>query len=188
MTVENSFFELLAPGLFTALLVTAGLQPLVGILNDHVGVRFSLIINLALCFAFTVVTLIKTYEWRDQKSKTWLTILQATSNFEMYSFLCIISIAGAISLQANLQSSMAYLFGVYSVGRAFTLSSTISRLLALCFVLTPLLLGGGITGIEVFWVLCVLMGLGIVVTAFLNPFSLVSEPEDAIEWTEMNQN
>lgn len=98
------------------------------------------------------------------------------------------SIIGVISLQTNVQASIAYLFGVYSAGRAFTLSQTLSRLGGLCFVLAPVLLSGGYTELTLFWVLFVLMFCGLFVAFFLNPYSLVNEPEDAIAWTDLNQN
>lgn len=160
-----------------------------GIFNDHVGVRFSLMLWLMLCLIFTIVAPSIVSNWLAT-GESLATILTAAEPYQQttYWFLVMTSIIGVISLQTNVQASIAYLFGVYSAGRAFTLSQTLSRLGGLCFILAPVLLSGGFTEMTLFWVLCVLMGCGFSVAFFLNPFSLVHEPEDAIAWTDLNQN
>jgi hypothetical protein len=108
-------------------------------------------------------------------------MLAANTNFNTYLALLTASILGATGLQTSVASAVAHLFGIYSGGRALTVSRTITRLAAVAVTFIPVFFNDWHTDMRLFWVMTGLMGLGLITSCFLNPFSLVQEPTTALE-------
>jgi hypothetical protein len=121
-----------------------------------------------------------------KRDETVEQILAANTNSSAYASLLTALIFGAVSLQTSVASAIAYLFGIYSGGRTFTLVRTISRLLALTLVFIPVFLGGWHTNTNLYWITASLMGLGCLAACFLNPHSLVKEPAYSLEKVDVN--
>lgn len=182
--MENGFFGVDSLGLVYALGIAGAAQPLIGLITDHIGVRFSFNVWLLLCG--TVACLLPIFIIQMKRNITVEEILAANTNAGTYSLILTGAVFGAISLQTSVASAVAYLFGIYSGGRAYTLVRTISRLLAVLTVFLPLYLGGWHTNTTLYWIAAGLMGLGFVAACFLNPHSLVKEPAFSLEKVDTN--
>lgn len=93
---DHGFFSFNSFGLVYALGITAAVQPLVGFVSDHIGVRFSFILwsllgVLISCTIPLIVLLSKQNESVEQ-------ILAANTNFNLYLTLLTVAILSAVGL------------------------------------------------------------------------------------------
>lgn len=108
-------------------------------------------------------------------------MLAANTNSNTYLALLTGAFFGAVGLQTTVASAVTSLFGIYSAGRAYSLLRLFSRLVAVGVVSIPVYLNGWHTNMNMYWATAALMGIGLIASCFLNPYSLVQEPIYALE-------